>query len=126
MIRVLYNEQKQPPAPFVLVTLTNPLDGSELTGVPAQLDTAADRTLIPLALLQSLGLEPIDDILIGGVGGSQETMPVFAVALTIFTLPSRTLSVVAHPGEPWILLGRDVLNSLRLTLDGPKLALEIE
>jgi hypothetical protein len=126
VIRVLYNDQKQPPAPFVLVTLVNPYDGSKLPDVPAQLDTAGDRTLVPLALVDQLGLEPIDDILIGGVGGTEETMPVFVVSLAILSLPARTMRVVAHPDEPWILLGRDALNSYRLLLDGPNLALEIE
>ncbi len=97
-----------------------------MSDIPAQLDTAADRTLVPLPILETLGLKPIDDILIGGVGGNEETMPVFAVSLAMFTLPTRTLAVVAHPDEPWILLGRDVLNSYRLLLDGPKLALEID
>lgn len=126
MIRVLYNDQKQPAAPFVLVTLVNPYDGSELPDIPAQLDTAVDRTLVPLAFLEELGLAPIDDIVIGGVGGTEETMPVFAVSLAILTLPARNIRVVAHPDEPWILLGRDALNSHRLLLDGPNLALEID
>lgn len=125
MIRVAYNNQKQPPAPFVLATLSNPLDGRCLSDVPAQLDTAADRTLVPMDLLQSLGLQPIDDILIGGLGGFQESMPLFAAAISIFTLPPQTLSVVGHPGEPWILIGRDILNLHRLILDGPNLTLEI-
>jgi hypothetical protein len=33
--------------------------------------------------------------------------------------------VVASSGEPWVLLGRDVLNAHRLLLDGPHLTLEI-
>jgi len=111
VIRVHYNRQKQPPAPFVLVTLVNPIDGSKVTEIPAQLDTAADHTLVPLHYLNDLGLAPIDDIVIGGVGGTEETMPVFAVSLAVLTLPARNLCVVAHPDEPWILLGRDVLNS---------------
>ena len=39
--------------------------------------------------------------------------------------PPQTLEVVASAGEAWILLGRDVLNTHRLVLDGPQLALEI-
>jgi hypothetical protein len=100
VIRVVYNSQKQPPAPFVLVTLASPLGGSALPDVPAQLDTAADRTLVPWALMDALDLEPIDDILIGGVGGNEETMQVFAVSLAMFNLPARNLRVVAHRGEP--------------------------
>lgn len=53
-------------------------------------------------------------------------MSVFVVSLAILTLPARNLRVVAHPDEPWILLGRDAMNSHRLLLDGPNLALEID
>lgn len=126
MIRVVYNRQKQPPVPFVLVSLVNPLDGSTISEIPAQLDTAADRTLVPLGHMQALGLEPIDDIVIGGFGGSEETMPVFAVTLGLFTMPGRTICAVAHFDEPWVLLGRDVLNAFHLVLYGPNLALEID
>ncbi|MBX9680532.1 MAG: hypothetical protein K2X38_17380 [Gemmataceae bacterium] len=126
MIRVTYNSQKQPPAPFVLVTLANPLSGNSIVNVPAQIDTAADRTLLPLALLYSLSLEPVDDLLIGGVGGTIERMPVFLVSIGVLNLPPKNLCVVAHPDEQWALLGRDVLNGIRIVLDGPKLTIEIE
>ena len=79
-----------------------------------------------MPLLQSLGLAPIDDIEIGGVGGKTSRMPVFVVSLSIFDLPAHEIAVVAHPDEPWILLGRDVLNRHRLVLDGPNSAMEID
>jgi hypothetical protein len=44
----------------------------------------------------------------------------------IRSFPPMTVEVLAHPAEPFILLGRDVLNHYRILLDGPKLALEIE
>ncbi len=53
-----------------------------------------------MALLEALGLERIDDILIGGVGGTEERMPMFAVTMAILTLPARNITVVAHSDEP--------------------------
>lgn len=125
MIRVPYNAQVQPPAPFLLLELANPLNNTLLADVPAQLDSAADRTVIPLALLTALGLEPIDSVTIGGLGGKVMNLQVFLVSLAIKSLPARPYLIVAHPDEPWVLLGRDVLNSHRLLLDGPNLVLEI-
>ena len=52
-------------------------------------------------------------------------MTLYAALLGVHTLPQRLIEVVAHPDESWVLLGRDVLNGLRLVLDGPQLALEI-
>jgi gag-polyprotein putative aspartyl protease len=125
MIRYAFNTQKQPPAPFVRVTLRHPRTGAEARDVPAQLDTGADCTLVPSAVTERLGLDFMGSLEIGGVGGATEEMTLYAVSLTVHNLPPLTISVVAHSGEPWVLLGRDVLNAYRLLLDGPNLALEI-
>ena len=125
MIRFSYLSQLQPPAPFVYVTLRNPVTGAEQRDVPAQLDCAADRTLLPESIAQALALQPIGMISIGGVGGTVQSMPSFAVEVSIQALASVTVEVVASPGESWVLLGRDVLNRHRVLLDGPQLALEI-
>ena len=53
-------------------------------------------------------------------------MPSYAVLLGVHTLAERLIEVIAHAEESWVLLGRDVLNSLRIVLDGPRLVLEIE
>lgn len=93
--------------------------------MPAQIDTAADRTVVPLARLQALGLEPIDEVKVGGFGGHEQKVFVYAVSLAVQTFAPRTLAVFAHAREPWVLLGRDVLNSYRLLLDGPALVLQL-
>jgi hypothetical protein len=125
MIRYAYNTQLQPPAPFVLVTLRHPRSGVEQRDLPAELDSAADRTLVPSAIVQSLALDFTGSITIGGVGGTLSQVAVYLVQLGIHTFPPRLVEVVAHPDEPWVLLGRDVLNAYRVVLDGPGLFLEI-
>jgi hypothetical protein len=125
MLRVPFNSQVQPPAPFLLVTLSDPLDGRSTPDLPAQLDTAADRTVVPLAVVKSLGLEPVDELEVVGLGGVRQTVPVYVVGLAIRSLPPRPVRVIAHADEPWVLLGRDVLNDYRLLLDGPNLVLEL-
>ncbi|CAN5760668.1 hypothetical protein BH23PLA1_BH23PLA1_34350 [soil metagenome] len=52
-------------------------------------------------------------------------VPTYLVELAIRGLPTQPVEVFAHAGEPYVLLGRDVLNQHRLLLDGPGLALEI-
>jgi predicted aspartyl protease len=125
MIRYAYNTQKQPPAPFVRVTLRHPRTGDEVRDVPAQLDTGADCTLVPLSLAERLCLDFMGSLEIGGVGGATEEMTLYTVSLSVHDLPPLTVSVVAHSGEPWVLLGRDVLNAYQLLLNGPARALEI-
>ncbi|MBM4068355.1 MAG: hypothetical protein FJ271_05355 [Planctomycetes bacterium] len=125
VIRYNYNAQINPPAPFVLVTLKNVLTGAEAANLPAQLDCAADRTLLS-RVVEALGLPTIGSIQIGGVGGTIAEMLVYAVRLSLHDLPERDVEVVAHLDESWILLGRDVLNFHRIVLDGPRLALELQ
>lgn len=125
MIRGPYNAQVEPPAPFVLVELGDPLGGGLSVTVPAQLDTAADRTVVPLERVEALGLKPIDDQLVAGFGGVRQVVPLYLVTLAVHTFPPVTVRVLAHAGEPWVLLGRDVLNAHRLLLDGPNLVLEL-
>ncbi|NUQ65992.1 MAG: hypothetical protein HUU20_26320 [Pirellulales bacterium] len=125
MIRYHYLTQLQPPAPFVHVTLRNPVTGAEEQLVPAQLDTAADRTLLPDTLVRSLALAQIGTVPIGGVGGITQTMPSYPVQVAVHNLPPQVIEAVASAGEAWVLLGRDLLNSHRLLLDGPQLFLEI-
>jgi hypothetical protein len=43
-----------------------------------------------------------------------------------FSELTSSAEVLAHPADPVIRLGRDVLNQHRIVVDGPRLALEIE
>lgn len=125
MIRYNYQTQLQPPAPFVYVTLRNPVNGTERRDVPAQLDSARDRTVLPDALVQALSLPQIGTISIGGVGGIVLTMQSFPVQVTVHNLTPLTVEIVGCAGEAWVLLGRDILNAHRMLHDGPQLSLEI-
>jgi hypothetical protein len=125
VIRYNYLTQLQPPAPFVNVTLRNPVTGAEHRDVPAQLDIAADRTVLPATLVAVLALPQIGTISIGGVGGFIQPMASYPVQVALHDLPVQTIEAVASPGEQWVLLGRDVLNAFRINLVGPQLFLEI-
>jgi Aspartyl protease len=100
-------------------------DGTEARDVPAQVDTAVDRTVLPDALVRALGLSQTGTLSVGGLGGITYTLPTYAVLLAVHDLPLKAVKVVGSPNEPWVLLGRDVLNAHRLMLDGPQSVLEI-
>jgi hypothetical protein len=125
MIRYTYNRQIEPPAPFVHVSLRRLGGASSLDDLPAQIDTAADRTVIPGGLVARLGLVPLDELPVAGFGGQVLLVSTYFVEVTVRGQPPRPVEVLAHEGETYVLLGRDVLNHYRLMLDGPGLALEI-
>jgi predicted aspartyl protease len=88
-------------------------------------DTGADRTILPEGLASALALDPVDEREVEGLDGKRSRLTTSFVVLTIRDLSPVTVEVLRSPGEPDILLGRDVLNHFRILLDGPGLVLEI-
>jgi predicted aspartyl protease len=125
MVRYAYNRQLSPPAPFVHVSLQSLAVGSISDSLPAQIDTGADRTVIAGGLVEVLGLVPLDELPFVGLGGQLVHLRTYLVEIAIRGLPPRRLEVVAHQDEPYILLGRDLLNQHQILLDGPGMAIEI-
>jgi hypothetical protein len=125
MVRYTYNRQVTPPAPFVHVAVRPPYEGPAEVEVPAQIDTAADLSVIPGRLVEELQLVPLDAVSALGFGGHLLMLPTFLVELRIRQLAPVTVRVLASQDEPYALLGRDVLNRFTILLDGPNLALEI-
>ena len=125
MTRYAYNIPLRPLAPFVLLALRHPVAERKFATCPPCSIRRPTAPLLPLTVAEELNQGKIGDLDIGGVGGSVERMTVSDVLLGIHPLPLRLVEVVAHADEPWVLLGRDVLNGHRLLLDGPGLALEI-
>ena len=95
MIRYRYNQQTDPPAPFVYGTFQNPADSTELRDVPAQIDTAADRTVLPDHLVQALGLAQMGRIAVGGLGGIVHGVA-FLVELTFLNGRSKLAEEKVH------------------------------
>jgi predicted aspartyl protease len=126
MIVFNYVSSLSPPAPFVILDLSSVDGQTVVSGLLAQLDSAADLTVVPLPLAERLGATAIEERQFGGFDGSVSKLSVFRVLLTIHgTSTTYLVDVIASPNEPWILLGRDVLNQVRLLLDGPLQKVEI-
>ena len=114
-----------PPAPFASVSVRTPDGAAAVTNLPAQVDTAADRTVLPQSVVDGLALVPIRQIQLIGFGVVPASFPVYLVTLALPTFAPISVEVTAAAGEPWVLLGRDVLNRYAVTLDGPNLRLTI-
>ncbi len=125
MVRFQYVAEVTPPAPFVYATVRHAKRDLLSDEIPALLDSGADRSVIPGKLIGQLHLSPLREILVGGLGTNQYTLDTFSVILQIRHVQPFRVEVAAHPDESYILLGRDVLNQLRIVLDGPNQLLEI-
>jgi hypothetical protein len=111
--------QYDPPAPVARVDLRSNVTGALAKDVALLIDTGADVTLLPRSAVQSMGLQPVDKLgaeLIG-FDGSRVQAPAVELDM-VFAAPvfrGRYLVIDSDQG----ILGRDVLASLNLMLDGP-------
>jgi hypothetical protein len=126
MISYRYVDDFNPPAPFVIITVRCPATGSQVPDLPAQVDSAADRTVLPGPLVTGLGLVEDGRLLFQGFEGEVVELPIFLVEVRVHNFPAVLVRAVLGAREPHILLGRDVLNVHRTLLDGPKLAVEVD
>jgi hypothetical protein len=114
-----YAQTFTPPAPALDIEVINPLTGIQRT-VLAKLDTAADETLIPEDLAADLNLTFQGYAEAAGFDGELGLYLTHKVDLIVGRRHFVELEVTAAP-IVHILLGRDVLNQLFVTLDGPQL-----
>ena len=125
MIRYNYNRQISPPAPFVHLTIERLFSDGTTIEVPAQIDCAADITVIPWHVVEELQLVQFGEQTVGGFGGYTLEVPTFLIQIGLRGQPLRPVKVLATRDESFALLGRDVLNQHHFVLDGPNLVLEV-
>ncbi len=112
-----------PPAPVARVTLRHPEHGDTREEVPMLIDSGADATLLPKSTVGSLGIEGTGEryqlVAFDGTASESEAVRVDLIFLNR-RFRGRFLLMDADVG----VIGRDVLNHLRLILDGPNLSWE--
>ena len=106
-----------PPAPVARVVIRHPEREQSIGDVPMLIDSGADATLLPRSAATSLGLERTGERyqLAGFDGAISESEAVHASS-SLFrrNFRGRYLLIDAEVG----IIGRDILNHLRLLLDG--------
>lgn len=111
----------EPPAPLAQVTLRNPDNGALSPDVPMLLDSGADVTLIPQMTLNRLDITSVQGkrYELIGFDGNTSFAPVVQLELIFCGRTFRGQFLVIN--QEWGILGRNVLNSVPLMLDGPNL-----
>jgi hypothetical protein len=109
----------KPPMPALDVDILHPLTNARAT-LFAKIDTAADQTIIPESIVNILDLEPQGLTIAQPVDSDVRVYITYACDLIVAGRQFIDLEAAAAPVD-YILLGRDVLNELRITLDGPQL-----
>ena len=119
-----YNQEIEPPGPFLDIIIRHPRSPAKFQSVPAKLDTGADVSAIPQRIADELELLPTRTILIEGYDGSQTIIETYTVTIEAATARFLQVEVILIPDES-ALLGRDLLNFFYIQLNGPALTFDL-
>ena len=108
-----------PPFPALEVILSTPTEGLATGTLSALVDTGSDATFVPLAYLIQIGATETVEMWARSHWGERRRVLLYLVDIRVGDLTLPGIEVVGDDLGDEILLGRDVLNRLRLLLDGP-------
>jgi len=109
-----------PPAPVASVALRNPHTNAELADQLLLIDTGADTTLVPIAALATLGMQPIANVNYEVIAFDGSKSVASVADLDLIFLNRRFRGRYLLTGGDTGVLGRDVLNHLTLLFAGPR------
>jgi predicted aspartyl protease len=114
-----------PAMPMVEIQI-RPVGRNDVTvTIQALVDSGADATILPVRYLQAAGVEMVGKARMRWGGHLGQVYDVYLAVVNIGTLQMPGIRILAdkHRDEP--VLGRDVLNHLVVTLNGPGSVVEV-
>lgn len=120
-----YNSTYYPPAPTLQVRFAIEDTGLSTEKLPAIVDTGADATIVPIHYLDQIEAAVEGFGRVRGHWGSATPINLYAVDVIVEGVIFPGLLVVGDEEGNEVILGRDVLNRMRLLLDGLKLQSEV-
>jgi predicted aspartyl protease len=115
-----YDPAYRPSMPAFQVSLGRPGYEPTLGPLPAILDTGADATLVPIEHIRKIGAPKVDKGSLRSAWGERKPVFIYAVALQIGSHQFSAIRAVGDEASNKIVIGRNVLNILRVLLDGPQ------
>lgn len=119
-----YSRAYLPSAPVIEIGFRRTPKEREIV-LEALLDTGADATILPYSLLKSINAIYGEVVSMRGITGISQRMQTFVIAIRVGQHLIPAISAVADRHGTETILGRDVLNQLILTLNGPALTTQI-
>lgn len=110
-----------PPAPLALVTLRNTETGTTCSDVPMLVNSGGDVTLLPKNIAEMVGLSTLPDkgYELAAFDGSLTVAPVVRAEMIFLGKSFRGQFLLLE--QEIGILGRNILNSVPILLDGPNL-----
>jgi predicted aspartyl protease len=93
--------------------------------VTAVVDSGADGTLLPIDVLEAVGAAYVGEGVIRGISGTGQRVSMYLTSLHVGSRALHAMRVVAVPEGSEAILGRNALQFLVVTLNGPAATTEI-
>ena len=120
-----YSRNVYPPAPTVEVTFVAAAENLRVGPLPVFVDTGADGTIVPISYLNEIRAPTTTEMSIRSQWGERHRVLLYLVDVRIGGVTLPGIEVVGDEVSDEIVLGRDVLNRLRMLLNGPEETTEI-
>lgn len=120
-----YLKTYYPPIPVLDILIAYP-DSNKWQGkFLAIVDSGADFTIIPLAILRTVNSPIVRPAVLSSQWKDRRSVNIHEIDLQIGALVMLAVEVAGDLHSTEIILGRNVLNELNLYLDGPGLQIEL-
>ena len=120
-----YDTDYFPPAPAVAIFLGKADESFKIGPLPALVDSGADSTIIPARYLNEFQVEVADRKIIRSHWGEGRIVSIYLLDVGIAGVRLPSIEIVSDEFSVDVLIGRNILNKLRVLLDGPKQIIEI-
>lgn len=120
MIEFPYDDTYSPPTPVCQVSFSVARTAQSVGPLGAILDTGADGTLVPQRYLDAIGARRVMETGLRSQWGERRVVYLYLVTLHIGEIELPGTYVVGDERSDEIVLGRNVLNHLKIWLDGPE------
>ena len=119
-----YSSDYQPPIPMIEIVVSRRAGQDELT-LKAIVDSGADATMIPTPYLQQLKARKRHTAWLSGTAGGRYEASIYTVVIQIGSHQPMYVDVVGSERHDEVIVGRDVLNQLIVTLNGLAYTVEV-
>ena len=113
-----YSYDYDPPAPVAQITLLSATEGLQVGPLQAFVDCGADGTIVPQEYLEEIQALVTRERFLRSQWGERRRVLLYSVDLKIGDILLYACEVVGDNRSDELILGRDVLNQLRVLLDG--------
>lgn len=124
-MKLQYSHDYYPPAPTAEVTFIMAAKSLRVGPFLALVDSGADGTIVPIAYLDEIQALPTVEMTVRSQWGEGRRVLLYLVDVQIGEIVLPGVEVVGDELSDEVVLGRDVLNRLRILLDGPAATMTI-